>query len=136
MRSDPSTPEEISRSPFDDIANGLFALTPDVRYVALRRRDELWLRQRPGLVDASAADSDRYEELLVNPTLLTLASARGDIDCGGLEYVVLRYGHFFQIVHPIAGGHVSVAVERSGDPVALVPRLRRVLVTRSLLQAG
>jgi len=73
---------------------------------------------------------------LVNPTLLTLASARGDIDCGGLEYVVLRYGHFFQIVHPIAGGHVSVAVERSGDPVARVPRLRRVLVTRRLLQAG
>ena len=42
----------------------------------------------------------RYEELLVNPTLLELTRQRGNIDCGGLEYLVIRYGNFFQLVLP------------------------------------
>ncbi|HEX6048536.1 MAG TPA: hypothetical protein VFZ21_04685 [Gemmatimonadaceae bacterium] len=34
--------------------------------------------------------ADRYEELIVNPTLITLTKQRGDIDCGGLEFLVIR----------------------------------------------
>ncbi|HEY0776682.1 MAG TPA: hypothetical protein VGD56_01830 [Gemmatirosa sp.] len=60
----------------------------------------------------------------MNPTLLTLVGQRGRIDCGGLEYVVVRYGYFFQIVVPVRGGHVSVAVEPSGAPLDLVDGIR------------
>ena len=101
----------------DRLMNALFGLTPKVRYAAVYRHGELSLRQRPGLSLASAPESDRYEELLVNPTVLTLTRQRGDIDCGGLDYVVVRYGNFFQFVAPIAGGHVSVAFESDADPI-------------------
>jgi hypothetical protein len=101
----------------DRLMNALFALTPQVRYVAVYRHGELSLRQRPDLGLASAPESDRYEELLVNPTVLTLTRHRGDIDCGGLEYVVVRYGNFFQFIVPIEGGHASVAFEPDSDPV-------------------
>lgn len=110
----------------------LFELSPDVRYVALRQGDELDLRQRAGLRDASSPESDRYEELLVNPTLLTLAGERGRIDCGGLEFVLVRYGSFYQLVHPLRRGHLSIAVEPTGEPLALVPALRELLVREEL----
>jgi hypothetical protein len=102
----------------DRLIDALFELTPSVRYVALYRHGELSLRQRPGLGLASAPESDRYEELLVNPAVLTLARQRGDIDCGGLDYVVIRYGNFFQLVAPVEGGHASVTFEPDADPVA------------------
>ncbi len=101
----------------DRLIDSLFDLTSDVRYVAVYRHGELSVRQRRDLSSASAPESDRYEELLVNPTVLTLTRQRGDIDCGGLDYVVIRYGNFFQFVAPIEGGHVSVAFEPDADPI-------------------
>jgi hypothetical protein len=106
-----------------DLCDEIFSLSPHVRYVALARGGEPTLRERPGLIGASAAESDRYEELLVNPTLLTLLERRGRIDCGGLAYVIIRYGNFFQILHSVPGGHLSVAVEPQGEPLAVVEAL-------------
>ena len=60
----------------------------------------------------------------MNPTLITLASQRGEIDCGGLDYLVVAYGSFFQLVLPVDGGHVSVAIERSQSPFELVGPIR------------
>ena len=37
------------------------------------------------------------------------------------------YGPFFQVVMPRAGGHVSVALEPTADPVAFAGRLRERL---------
>ena len=113
----------------DRLMDALFNLTPDVRYFAVYRRSELSLRQRPDLSLASAPESDRYEELLVNPTLLTLTRQRGDIDCGGLDYVVIRYGNFFQFVAPIDGGHVSVAFEADADPIECAAEIFRTIDT-------
>ncbi|HEX5699978.1 MAG TPA: hypothetical protein VFX77_04980 [Rubrobacter sp.] len=101
----------------EHLIDALFDLSPQVRYVAIYRHGELSLRQRHDLSLASAAESDRYEELLVNPTVLTLTRQRGDIDCGGLSYVVIRYGNFFQFVAPIESGHASVAFEPDADPI-------------------
>lgn len=101
----------------EHLIDALFDLSPQVRYVAIYRHGELSLRQRPDLSLASATESDRYEELLVNPTILTLTRRRGEIDCGGLDYVVVRYGNFFQFVVPIEGGHASVAFELDADPI-------------------
>jgi hypothetical protein len=107
--------------------DAVFAVSPAIRYVAVGRGQDVQLRERPGLADASSSESDRYEELLVNPTLITLARQRGDIDCGGLDYLVVAYGSFFQLVLPVEGGHVSVAIERSQPPTELVEAIREAI---------
>ena len=107
-----------------DMIERILALTPDIRYVAVYRDGQLRSSQRPGLAQASASESDKYEELLVNPTLLTLTRQRGEIDCGGLEFVLIRYGSFFELVLPLPRGHLSVGIEPHADPLQLVPRLR------------
>jgi hypothetical protein len=111
----------------DDLITALFDLRPEIRYVALYRDGSLATRQRPDLADASAAESDRYEELLVNPALLTLARQRGDIDVGGLDYLVVRYGAVFQLVMPIAGGHASIAFDPRANPIEHAQRIADVL---------
>ncbi|MBB5015070.1 hypothetical protein [Rehaibacterium terrae] len=105
----------------------LFALSSQIRYVAVRAADGVTMRERAGIADASASESDRYEELLVNPTLLTLVRQRGDIDCGGMRYVLIRYGRFFQFVRPLRDGHVSVAIEADADVLALAGDLDALL---------
>ncbi len=117
----------------DNLSTTLFGVSRDIRYVALYRHGELQLRQRPEIGNASAAESDRYEELLVNPTLLTLVRQRGEIDCGGLDFLLIRYGNFYQLVQPIQGGHLSVAVESSADPIGLLPEIRAGAAAHGLL---
>lgn len=111
----------------EDVHERLFALSPDIRYVALEAGGRADLRSRPGLENASSSESDHYEELLVNPTLLTLARRRGEIDCGGLRYLVVGYGNFHQLVIPTVSGHVSVAVELAADPMAHVREVLEVV---------
>jgi len=107
--------------------NKIFSLSQNVRYVAIYRDGKLETRSKEGTVDASGSESDRYEELLVNPTLLTLAIQRGNIDCGGLEYLIIRYGNFFQFVLPKPWGHVSVCIEKNADPVAIGLKVKSLL---------
>lgn len=109
------------------------ALSPEIRYVATNFGGEVRMRSRPDLANASSSESDLYEELLVNPALLNLTVNRGAIDCGGLEFVMIRYGSFFQLVHPVGSGHVSVAVEPSGNPLTIAARVREVLQEQGLV---
>ena len=110
----------------------ILALSPSVRYTALVHKNVNTTAVRTGLENASASESDRFEELLVNPAILLLTRNRGDLDCGGLDYLVVRYGNFFQLVMPSAEGHLSVCVASEGDPVALAPRCREVLARYGL----
>ena len=107
--------------------NKIFSLSQNVRYVAIYRDSKLETRSKEGTVDASGSESDRYEELLVNPTLLTLAAQRGNIDCGGLEYLIIRYGNFFQFVLPTSWGHVSVCIEKDADPVTIGLKVKSLI---------
>ena len=97
----------------------IFAISKNVRYVAIYRDGKLETRSKSGTEGASNSETDRYEELLVNPILLKAASQRGNIDCGGLEYILIRYGNFFQFVLPVFWGHISVCIEKSADPIAI-----------------
>ena len=110
-------------------AAALVCVGPGIRDVATYLGGELEMDQRPDLSSASSSESDRYEELLVNPTLLTLLSQRGKVDCGGLEYVLVRYGNFFQFVQQVPGGHVSVALESTVHLETIVGQIRAVLET-------
>jgi len=112
----------------DEILSSAFALGDHIRYVAVADGPDVLLQERSGLSDASSSDSDRYEELLVNPTLLLLTRQRGEIDCGGLRYVIVRYGNFAQVVVPNPdGGHVSVAVAAGHDPVDVADAIEQLL---------
>src|SRR5215469_6053511 len=110
-----------------DLSEDVFAISPNIRYVAVAHGQQVQMRSRPDLHNASSSDSDLYEELLVNPTLLTLATRRGNIDCGGLRYLIIGYGHFHQLVVPTAGGHVSVAFELDADPADYLQAILGVL---------
>ena len=114
------------------LSDALFALSPKVRYVAVLRGKDLELLERPGLADASASETDRYEELLVNPAVLTLLRRRGEIDCGGLDHVWIRYGNFWTGLFPTAEGHVNVGLEPEATPTDFVDRIRAVLAGAGL----
>jgi hypothetical protein len=114
-----------------DPLDAILALSPDVRYVALARDGRLAMRERAGLVAASAAESDRYEAA-GQPHGATRWAA-GQIDVG-LDYVVIRYGNYYPVVRPIPGGHLAVAVEPHGDPLAIAKAVERMLP--SLLAPG
>jgi hypothetical protein len=107
-----------------DHADQIFAVAPAIRYVALYRNGRLTSRQRDGLAGASASESDRYEELLVNPTLLMLARQRGNLDCGGARFVLVGYGNFLQLVIDLPDGHASVCFEHGSNPLDYVERIR------------
>ena len=66
----------------------------------------------------------------MNPAILQLANSRGEIDCGGLNYVIIRYGNFFQFVQSTAGGHVSVAIETDADLGVTIEQIRAILATQ------
>ncbi len=107
-----------------ELAEAVLRTCGQVRYAAVRCDGQLWLRERAQLHNASSSESDKYEELIVNPTLLTLVRQRGEIDCGGAQFVLIRYGSFFQFVAPLAHGHISIGMEPDCDPLAV---LRKVL---------
>ena len=113
----PSAPDTIDK---------IFAVDPAIRYVALYQQGNLTSRQRSALSGASASESDRYEELFVNPALLTLARQRGNLDCGGANFVLVGYGNFYQLVMDIPGGHVSVCFELSSNPLDYATAIRTI----------
>jgi hypothetical protein len=100
------------------LGDAIFALGPHVRYVAFGSGQEVEMRERADIPAASSSRSDFFEELLVNPTLLALARQRGELDCGGLRYLIVAYGSFNVLVMPMNGGHITVGLAVDADPVA------------------
>jgi hypothetical protein len=109
------------------LREAIFGLGPHIRYVAFGDGQRVETAQRDGIADASEGGSDFFEELLVNPTLLTLARQRGDLDCGGLRHVIVGYGNFDQVVVPAPSGHVSVCIERDADADAVARQVAELL---------
>ena len=104
----------------------IFAISEDIRYVAVYVDDKLISSERPGIENTSSSESDKYEELIVNPTLLKLVTQRGNIDCGGTEYVIIRYGFFFELVMPLRNGHLSVGMELKVDLINAVAAIQKL----------
>lgn len=122
MSSSPS-----SSSAEASLAQAVLELGPHIRYIAIARGNQITSRERDGLTESSSSESDFFEELLVNPTLITLTTRRGDLDCGGLRHVIVGYGRFNQVVLPNPGGHVSVAVELEADVDSVARELEAML---------
>jgi len=105
----------------EQIIKRIFSLSNCIRYIAIYTDGKLVSAAREELQNASSSESDKYEELIVNPTLLTLVTQRGNIDCGGAEYVLIRYGNFFEFVKPFTNGHISVGIQLNEDPLKIIP---------------
>ncbi len=109
----------------------IFSLSQGIRYVALYINGKLVSRARQELQHASSSESDKYEELIVNPTLLKLVTQRGNIDCGGAQFVMIRYGNFYEFVKPVGNGHVSVGIQLDQDPFKFIS-----LIEESIKSSG
>jgi hypothetical protein len=102
------------------LKEAIFSLSEDIRYVAIYANGDLISSERPDIKNTSNSYSDKYEELIVNPTLLKLVTQRGNIDCGGIEYVIIKYGSFYEFVMPIKEGHLSIGIEHDSDLMTIV----------------
>ncbi len=105
----------------------IFTVTQSVRYVALYANGKLISSERSDLENPSTSESDKYEELIVNPTLLKLVTQRGNIDCGGAEFVIIRYGSFYEFVMPYLDGHISVGIELNADLLRIISAIQAVI---------
>ena len=70
------------------------------------------------------------EELIVNPIVLELAARRGNLDMGGIRYVVIRYGTQYQLLIPYGEGHLSIGVELQDDTVEIASKVTTALKLR------
>lgn len=109
------------------LKNQIFSISEDIRYVAIYADDKLISGEKPSLKNTSSSESDKYEELIVNPTLLKLVTQRGNIDCGGVEYVIIKYGSFFEFVMSIKNGHVSVGIEQHSNIMEVTNKIQNLL---------
>lgn len=99
----------------DKIIDSLFQFSEQIRYVAIYRNEHLTTKQKQQQADSSSDESDKYEELFVNPALLTLARQRGNVECGGLNFMIIAYGNFFQLIKEIDKGHISICLNKEAD---------------------
>ena len=114
----------------NEIIDELFNSFPDIRYVAIYSDNELIYKQKQQTLDSSSSDTDKYEELLVNPILLTAARQRGNIDCGGLRFLIVGYGNFYQLVKEINGGHISICLDKSTDLTNMYNKIFELLKSK------
>jgi hypothetical protein len=119
------------------LIDAILESSPTIVYVALFPGDgSPVFRQRQGVDTGATAESDQYEELIVNPALVELARRRGEIDCGGLRYLVVRYGNFFQLVVPLGRGHLSVCFDEAADPLAHIETIREICTDQGVSVPG
>ena len=102
-------------------------ISDSIRYVALYQGAELTSWQRDDIDDSSSSDSDRYEELFVNPTILKIARQRGNVDCGGLDFVIIKYENFFQLIREFKNGHISICIDKSDNPLMFEPEIKTII---------
>jgi len=112
----------------ESLKEKIFAVSDTIRYVAIYDNDQLISSERPGIENTSSSESDKYEELIVNPTLLKLVTQRGNIDCGGSQYLIIRYGSFYQFVMTIKNGHISVGMELNSDVMKNVASIQKLVL--------
>jgi hypothetical protein len=88
------------------------------------------MRQNPLHPSHNPPETDRIEELIVNPILLELSARRGNIDMEGIRYVLVRYGTQYQLLFPYKEGHLSIGVNQEDDPIQIARKVAAILDLR------
>jgi hypothetical protein len=104
------------------ISPRVFELDPGIRYLAVNQEGEI-VEMEQRLPTHNPAETDRMEELLVNPTILEMTKRRADLDLDGISYIIIRYGLQYQAVFNYRNGHVSVGIESDSDAVGVVTKI-------------
>jgi hypothetical protein len=110
----------------------LFSLDPGVRYVAVNQGGAVReMEQRAGYPTLNSHETDRMEELIVNPIVLEATRRRGNIDLDGVRHVTIRYGTLYTLIFPYEDGHVSVGVQLGADVEAIAEKVGSTLANSS-----
>src|SRR5579871_3088769 len=119
----------MQTSPVEEkLSARLFRMEPKIRYVAVNQNGEIVeMEQSPSHPSYNACETDRMEELIVNPVMLELAARRGNLDMQGIRYVIIRYGTQYQLLMPYQEGHLSIGVESQDDPVEIASKVAAAL---------
>lgn len=108
----------------EKLSTRLFRTEPKIRYVAVNQKGKIVeMEQSPSHPSYNSCETDRIEELIVNPVVLELAARRGNLDMEGIRYVVIRYGTQYQLLMPYREGHLSVGVEKHDDPLEIARKI-------------
>lgn len=108
----------------EKLSTRLFRVEPKIRYVAINQEGKIVeMEQSPSHPSYNSSETDRMEELLVNPIVLDLAARRGNIDMDGIRYAIIRYGTQYQLLMPYDEGHLSIGVELQDDPVEIASKI-------------
>lgn len=101
----------------ETLTQKLFKIEPKIRYVAVNQNGVIVeMEQSPLHPTYNPHETDRMEELIVNPIVLEITRRRGNIDMSGVRYVLIAYGTQYQLLMPIKDGHISVGIELEDDP--------------------
>jgi hypothetical protein len=107
---------------WSNISPEVFELDPGIRYVAVNQGGEI-VEMEQRLPTHNPVETDRMEELLVNPAILDLTKRRGELDLDGVRYIIIQYGLQYQAIFNYSNGHVSVGIESNSDVVDVVTRI-------------
>lgn len=110
-----------------NIFEEIFNISNSIRYVAIYCNSQLTSKQRESLENTSSSESDKYEELFVNPTILKIANQRGNLDCGGLDHITISYNNFHQLIFDYKDGHISICIDKKSNPIELYQQLIKVV---------
>jgi hypothetical protein len=128
----PMNPTNTATEPQEKLSERLFRLEPRIRYVALNQKGEIremvQSSQHPSF---NSPESDRIEELIVNPIVLEITARRGNLDMDGIRYVVIRYGTQYQVLLPYQNGHLSIGVNLEDDPLEVARKVSAALNLRA-----
>ncbi len=108
----------------DKLSTQLFELEPKIRYVAVNQNGKIVeMEQSLQHPTYNPHESDRIEELIVNPIVLEVTRRRGNIDMNGIRYVIIRYGTQYQLLMPCRDGHISIGVESEDNPIEIARKV-------------
>ena len=106
------------------LSTRLFRLEPKIRYVAVNQKGMIVeMEQSPHHATLNSHETDRIEELVVNPIVLELAARRGNLDMDGIRFAIIRYGTQYQLLLPYREGHLSIGIEKQDNPVEIATKV-------------
>ena len=115
----------------EKLSTQLFRMEPKIRYVAVNQKGKIVeMEQSSSHPSYNPNETDRMEELIVNPIVLELVARRGNLDMDGIRCVVIRYGTQYQLLIPYGEGHLSIGVELQDDPLQIASKITAALKLR------
>jgi hypothetical protein len=112
----------------EKIGARLFGLDANIRYVAVNQNERIVeMEQNPKRPSLNPTETDRMEELVVNPIILELTRRRGNLDMDGIRYVIVRYGTMYELIFPFKDGHLSIGLELNANPTEVAQKVAKCL---------